>query len=98
MKTLQKIASQYGLTLVPINYYCQGIKLKRKGYDLIDCSRTIYLSFEPCSYNYDGAKWKVESYAKNSPLLAWVKSLQESKKLIDETGFTPTGTTGRKLK
>lgn len=97
MKTLQKIAKKHGLQLVPVNYYYSGIKLKRKGFDLIDYSRTIYLSFEPYHSN-DGTKWIMKSYAKSNPFFSYLKSIKDATKLLAQGEFMPTGHTGYRLK
>ena len=99
MKTLQKIADKHGLQLVPVNYYYSGIRLKRKGYDLIDYSRTIYLSFEPVeSTSTDGIKWILMSMARHNPFFAQLKSIKSADKILSKEGFNPIGSTGNILK
>lgn len=90
MKTLQKIADKYGLTLVPIKYKCQGIPLKRKGYDLIGKDNTIYLSFEPKDRSW--CKWMMIDKTKGC--IHYTQSLLTIGKILEEEGFNPTGTTG----
>jgi hypothetical protein len=99
MKTLQKIADKYGLQLVPIRYNYQGIPVKRKGFDLIDYQRTIYLSFEPVeSTSTDGIKWILISMARHNPFFAHLKSIKSADKILSKEGFNPIGSTGNILK
>lgn len=56
MKTLTDFANANNLTVIQINYYSQGIKIRRKGYDLCRKTGDIIISFEPCYYS-NGDKW-----------------------------------------
>lgn len=60
MKTLEKYAKENGLTLHPINYKAQGIKIKRKGWDLVNSEGHIIAGFEPINYR-NGDKWRVNN-------------------------------------
>jgi hypothetical protein len=67
MKTLKEFAQKNNLELIPINYTFQGIRLKRKGFDLVrketfkDITgkelRHVVLSFEPKNYSVSTDKW-----------------------------------------
>lgn len=54
-KCVQDFAVANNLQIVEISYHSQGIKHKRKGYDLIDSERRIFASFEPRYLAY--VKW-----------------------------------------
>lgn len=64
MKNLIQFCEANGLELVPVTYRSNGIKNKRKGYDIVRPSdRAILVSFEPKDYR-SGEKWHVRnSYA-----------------------------------
>lgn len=47
MKTLIEFAAQHGLKVGEVTYKAQGIRLRRKGYDLKDMNDFILVSFEP---------------------------------------------------
>ena len=77
MKTLIKFAALHGLKIVPITYKFNGIRLKRKGYDLINDQNYIQLSFEPKNYRPGGMyadKWLIHNYAGNT--MTYIKSLK----------------------
>lgn len=59
MKTLQTFAASNNLRIVPITYRTSGIRLKRKGYDLIRNENEILISFEPMSLT--GSKWFIRN-------------------------------------
>jgi len=94
MKTLQKFADNYAFTIVPIKYKYQGIRVKRKGFDLIDRGRQIHLSFEPTSYS-NGDKWLVHNYCQKNHFYA--TSIPDAIKKLKEYGFWPVMHTGRVL-
>jgi len=57
MKTLIEFAKANNLQVVEIEYKHQGVKMKRKGFDLIDPeTRDIFASFEPKVYS-NGDRW-----------------------------------------
>lgn len=95
MTALQKFADNYAFTIVPINYTYQGIRVKRKGFDLIDRGRQIHVSLEPTSYS-NGDKWLVSNHCQNNYFYA--KNIPEAIKLLKEYGFWPVMHTGRALK
>ena len=97
MKTLQKIAEKHGLQLVPVRYRRNGIDIKPKGYDLIDYSRTIYLSFEPW-YANDGTRWLMKDYTASNPFIMYMKDIREVTKWMQKVEFSPQGETGYRLK
>jgi hypothetical protein len=95
MKTLQKFADNYAFTIVPIRYTYQGIRVKRKGFDLIDRGRQIHLSFEPTHYS-NGDKWLVKNYCQGGVMYA--KNIPDAIKKLKEYGFWPVMHTGMSLK
>ena len=54
-KCVQDFATANNLQIVPISYNTQGIRHKRKGFDLVDENRLIFASFEPRFSMY--VKW-----------------------------------------
>jgi hypothetical protein len=95
MKTLQKFADNYAFTIVPIRYTYQGIRVKRKGFDLIDRGRQIHLSFEPKFYS-NGDKWLVHNYSQG--YFMYAKNIPDAVKKLKEDGFWPVMHTGMSLK
>jgi len=78
MKTLQKFAEMHNLEIVTIKYRNQGLRVTRKGYDLINENREIKLSLEPVSYS-NGDKWLVrEGHTPHTHLKSVTKSFLES--------------------
>ena len=95
MKTLQKFADNYAFTIVPIRYKYQGIRVKRKGFDLIDRGRQIHLSFEPTEYS-NGDKWLVHNYCQGG--IMYAKNIPEAIKQLKADNFHPVMHTGHTLK
>jgi hypothetical protein len=96
MKTLQKFADNYAFTIVPIRYTYQGIRVKRKGFDLIDRGRQIHVSFEPTHYS-NGDKWLVKTYGYKECFM-YAKNIPDAIKKLKEESFWPVMHTGRMLK
>lgn len=61
MKVLSDFAAANGLILVPICFNFQGIRLRRKGYDLCRYDGGIVITAQPIDSRYDGAKWYLTS-------------------------------------
>jgi len=69
MKTLNEFAAAHNLLVIPVTYRAQGIRLRRKGFDLVMSDtrkdingkpfRHIIVSFEP----YHAEKW----YLRHAP-------------------------------
>lgn len=59
MKTLQAFADSNNLRIVPITYRTNGVRVKRKGYDLVRNENEIIISFEPTSLR--GYKWFIRN-------------------------------------
>lgn len=59
MKALKKFAQENNLVVIPITYKAQGIRLKRKGFDLCKTDGKILMTFEPVNYNYYPEKWRI---------------------------------------
>lgn len=61
MKKAIKFCLKYGLKITFVTYYFQGVKIKRKGFDIYYPLHTV--KFEPKNYNkgsiYERDKWKV---------------------------------------
>jgi len=51
MKALNDFAQKNGLKVEKINYSFQGLKIKRKGFDLVNKAGRIIASFEPVFYS-----------------------------------------------
>ena len=56
MKTIKKFCSVKNYKYVKITYNTNGMKLKRKGFDIFDNDNKILFSFEPVNYS-NGDKW-----------------------------------------
>ena len=95
MKTLQKFAEIYGFNIAPITYKYQGIRVRRKGFDLIDKSRQIHLSFEPTHYS-NGDKWLIKNYCQGG--IMYAKSIPDAVKKLKADNFHPVEHTGNRLK
>jgi len=62
-KRLYEYAKSKGYKVLKVTYRFNGIRLSRKGYDLIDpISKMIVISFEPINYTYHPEKWLVRNY------------------------------------
>lgn len=59
MRTLENFAKQNNLELRVVTYTFQGLKIKRKGYDLVRNGNEIVISFEPKQYS--DYKWFVRN-------------------------------------
>lgn len=59
MKSLTDYCKANNLSLVPITYRAQGIRCKRKGFDIVKPSGEIVISFEPYDMTY--YKWYVRN-------------------------------------
>lgn len=97
MKTLQKFAEQHGLKVVPITYYFQGIRLKRKGFDLVDKRYQIHLSIEPAHYS-NGDRWMAKNHAGGYNGLIYGTNMPALIKQITEHKFHPIEQTGHYLR
>ena len=69
MKVLSDFAAANGLILVPIRFNFQGIRLRRKGYDLCRYDGGIVITAQPIDSRYDGAKWYLTSELSESDAL-----------------------------
>lgn len=56
MKTISNFCAAKRLTSIEISYKCNGVKLKRKGIDIVNSENKILYSFEPVTYS-NGDKW-----------------------------------------
>lgn len=58
---LQNYATAHGLHIAVITYRTQGIKCKRKGFDLVKPNGQIVASYEPVSFYSLPDKWYVRN-------------------------------------
>lgn len=73
-KTLEKIAREHNLEVIPITYNFSGIVLKRKGFDLVrkesfrSVDQVIYkhivCGIEPVDFSTSGEKWYLRTVPK----------------------------------
>jgi hypothetical protein len=76
-KTIQRFADERNLDVFPVTYTFQGIRLRRKGWDLCEKRNVkvigtsediqyIYFTFEPVNFS-DGTKWFLNNVPRNYP-------------------------------
>lgn len=97
MKTLQKFADMHGLKIVPITYYAQGVRIKRKGFDLIDKRFQIHLSIEPTHYN-NGDRWMANNHAGGFSGVIYSTNMPSLVALLKAYKFHPVEQTGHYLR
>jgi hypothetical protein len=77
MKSLNKFAEENNLLVIPINYTYQGIKVKRKGFDLCKKDGSILITFEPVSFVFYKDKYHLCNYFEGCklPLGSYLKRI-----------------------
>lgn len=76
-KTIQRFQAEHNIEVYPVPYKIQGIRLRRKGWDLCEPKKIevigsdalvqyIYFSFEPVNFS-DGTKWFLRNVPRNYP-------------------------------
>lgn len=61
MKKLLSFCKRNSLILVPVSYQFQGLKLRRKGFDLCHPTGEIFLSLEPVHRRNRGSVWLIRN-------------------------------------
>lgn len=95
MKTLLNFCEQNNLLLVHIKYRFQGMRLRRKGFDIVRPNdKTILFSFEPENFTHSKIKWFVrvspEGYTKGSHINRITKDIFNGVNLDCFTGYKLT--------
>lgn len=94
-KILEQIARLHNLEVIPITYNFYGIKLKRKGYDLVrkesfrDINQIVYkrivCGIEPVDFS-NGKKWYLRTVPKEYSGQTYFKRI--SKSMFKDIDFT----------
>lgn len=59
MKKLASFCKRNSLILVPVSYHFQGLRLKRKGFDLCHPGGEIFISLEPLFRRNNKSVWMI---------------------------------------